>query len=53
MVVNRTNKTLIVFTNIWVADTSIYMENKKDIDNFYFTEGQIPANKFKRFSTQI
>ena len=29
MVVNRTNKTLIVCDYIWVSDTSIYKENKK------------------------
>ena len=51
MVVNRTDKSLIVCENSWVSDTSVYMENKKDIDNFYFTERQIPANKFKRFIT--
>ncbi len=49
MVVNRTNKTLIVCDYIWVSDTSIYKENKKDIDDFYFHGYQIPANNFKRF----
>jgi hypothetical protein len=51
MVVNSTNRSLIVCENSWVSDTSVYMENKKDIDNFYFSERQIPANTFKRFIT--
>ncbi len=48
-VVNRTNKSLVVCTRLWVSDTSIYTGNKKDIDYFYSYEGAIPSNNFKRF----
>jgi len=51
MVVNRTNRSLIVCDYYWTPDISIYMKNKKDVDDSYFYHNQISANNFKRFIT--